>query len=76
MNAHNGSSNLHTVTVDDPPFLFHRGEGYTRHRLPIGTTVIYPNPPLSPCPIGARPSNTHWIIRWEPILWMRTCGRG
>jgi len=44
----NEAPNLHTVTTDDPPFLFHRGEGYQRHRLPVGTTVVYPNPPLAP----------------------------
>ncbi|MCH7704250.1 MAG: DUF2088 domain-containing protein [Planctomycetes bacterium] len=48
MSRANGSANLHTVTADDPPFLFHRGTGYRRHRLPIGTTVIYPNEPLEP----------------------------
>lgn len=42
--------NIHTVTAVDPPFLFHRGEGYTRHRLPVGTTVIYPNAPLAAMP--------------------------
>lgn len=46
MNQTHGNGNFHTVTADDPPFLFHRGEGYTRHRLPAGTTVIYPNAPL------------------------------
>jgi len=50
MSKTNGSSNLHMVTASDPPFLFHRGEGYERHRLPVGTTVIYPNPPLDPVP--------------------------
>ena len=48
MNSNNGSSNIHTVTDRDPPFLFHRGEGYGRHRLPAGTRVIYPNEPLTP----------------------------
>ena len=47
MTEQNGS-NLHTVTAADPPFLFHCGEGYERHRLPVGTTVIYPNEPLTP----------------------------
>ena len=50
MTATNGSGNLHTVVARDPPFLFHCGEGYTRQRLPVGTTVIYPNPPLDPLP--------------------------
>ena len=50
MTRTNGQPNIHTVTADDPPFLFHRGEGYTRHRLPVGTSVIYPNPPLEPLP--------------------------
>ena len=50
MTATNGSGNLHTVVARDPPFLFHCGEGYERHRLPVGTTVIYPNPPLDPLP--------------------------
>jgi len=42
--------NLHTVTERDPPFLFHRGEGYERHRLPAGATVMCPNRPLPPVP--------------------------
>ncbi|MBI3834235.1 MAG: DUF2088 domain-containing protein [Planctomycetes bacterium] len=46
----NHNSNIHTVRKDDPPFLFHRGTGYTRHRLPVGTEVIYPNPPQEPVP--------------------------
>lgn len=50
MSKTNGSSNIHRVTCDDPPFLFHCGEGYLRHRLPAGTDVIYPNDPLSPIP--------------------------
>ena len=50
MSGSNGSNNIHTVTADDPPFLFHRGEGYTRHRLPVGAKVIYPNDPLEPVP--------------------------
>jgi lactate racemase len=45
---HNGRPNIHTVTADDPPFLVHRGEGFERHRLPVGTTVIYAHPPLAP----------------------------
>ncbi len=44
----NSGPNIHIVTAADPPFLFHRGEGYERHRLPAGTTVIYPNPVLEP----------------------------
>ncbi|MCH8251112.1 MAG: DUF2088 domain-containing protein [Planctomycetes bacterium] len=50
MSRSNGSNNIHTVTADDPPFLFHRGEGYTRHRLPVDSKVIYPNDPLEPVP--------------------------
>jgi hypothetical protein len=50
MTTTNGSPNIHTVTADDPSFLFHCGEGYVRHRLPVGTTVIYPNDPLDPLP--------------------------
>ena len=42
------SANLHIVTASDPPFLFHCGEGYERHRLPVGTTVIYPHEPIEP----------------------------
>lgn len=38
------------MTPDDPPFLFHCGEGYERHRLPVSTTVIYPNAPMEPVP--------------------------
>ena len=40
--------NIHVVTADDPPYLFHRGEGFERHRLPVGTSVIYAHPPLPP----------------------------
>jgi len=50
MEETNGSSNIHSVTSSDPPFLFHRGEGYKRHRLPIGSKVIYANPALPPLP--------------------------
>ncbi len=50
MTLDNRLRNLHTVTPDDPPFLFHCGEGYEPHRLPAGTTVIYPNPSLDPLP--------------------------
>ena len=46
----NKRPNLHTVTADDPTFLFHCGEGYERHRLPVGTTVVYPNLPDEPLP--------------------------
>lgn len=46
MISQTGKPNLHLVTADDPPFLIHRGEGFQRHRLPVGTTVIYSNPPL------------------------------
>lgn len=48
MIAENRPNNIHEVTADDPPFLFHRGEGFCRHRLPVGTDVIYPHPPLTP----------------------------
>ena len=48
MSETNGYPNIHTVTASDPPFLFHRGEGYERHRLPVGTQVIYANPALPP----------------------------
>lgn len=42
--------NIRTVTAKDPAYLFHRGEGYERHRLPVGTKVVYPNAPLEPLP--------------------------
>ena len=48
MKTGNGSTNIHTVTASDPPFLFHCGEGFQRHRLPVDTTVIYPHAPLKP----------------------------
>jgi hypothetical protein len=48
MSETSGYPNIHTVTPSDPPFLFHRGEGYERHRLPAGTRVIYANPALPP----------------------------
>lgn len=50
MTLTNGSSNIHVVSANDPPFVFHRGEGYTQHQLPVGTEVIYPNPALPPLP--------------------------
>ncbi len=50
MSRNNGRGNIHSVTADDPPFLFHRGEGYTRHQLPVGTKVIYANEPIAPLP--------------------------
>lgn len=50
MSTNNGYPNVHTVTADDPPFLFHCGEGYERHRLDAGTDVIYPNAPLPALP--------------------------
>ncbi|MEK6677050.1 MAG: lactate racemase domain-containing protein [Planctomycetota bacterium] len=50
MGKHNTNGNIHVVTRDDPPFFFNRGEGYERHQLPVGTEVIYPNPPLEPLP--------------------------
>ncbi len=72
MSLSNGSPNIHTVTAGDPPFLFHRGEGYTRHRLPVGTDVIYAHPPLPGLPdrrgatenaldhpLGTEPFNAH-----------------
>lgn len=46
--SHNG--NIHFVTGDDPPFLFHYGEGFLRQRLPPGTRVVFPNPPLDSVP--------------------------
>lgn len=46
MTDRSGSTNVHTVTANDPPYLFHRGESFERHRLPVGTTVVYPNDPL------------------------------
>jgi len=50
MSNADGYPNVHTVSDRDPPFLFHRGEGYERHRLPAGTRVIYANPPLPSVP--------------------------
>jgi hypothetical protein len=50
MSRGNGAGNIHVVTADDPPFLFHRGEGYDRHRLPVGAEVIFPNRVLDPVP--------------------------
>ncbi len=37
---------IHYVGRDDPPYLFHAGENFELHRLPIGTRVIHPKPPL------------------------------
>lgn len=42
------SDNIHIVTERDPAFLFHHGEGFQRHKLPAGTSVIYPNRPVKP----------------------------
>ncbi|NOS99714.1 MAG: DUF2088 domain-containing protein [Phycisphaerales bacterium] len=44
--AANDSSFIHHAGPDDPPFLFHCGESFQTHRLPTGTRVIYPRPPL------------------------------
>ncbi|MFQ5422430.1 MAG: lactate racemase domain-containing protein [Phycisphaerae bacterium] len=41
---------IHHVRRSDPPFLFHRGEGYELHRLPVDTRVIYPRPPVPALP--------------------------
>lgn len=37
---------IHFAGPDDPPYLFHCGENFQLHRLPAGTRVIYPRPPL------------------------------
>ena len=38
--------------VEDPKdrYVFHSGEGFRYERLPVGTRVIYPPPPLPPLP--------------------------
>ena len=38
--------------VEDPKarYVFHNGEGFRHERLPVGTRVIYPPPPLPPLP--------------------------
>ncbi|MCH8053038.1 MAG: DUF2088 domain-containing protein [Planctomycetes bacterium] len=46
MQPSSGNDLIHTVSKSDPPYLFHRGEGYERHRLPAGTRVICARPPL------------------------------
>ncbi len=46
MQTDSGNHLIHTVSKSDPPFLFHCGEGYERHRLAEGTRVIYPRPPI------------------------------
>ncbi len=43
----NGAADCITyVRPDDPPYLFHCGESFQTHRLPAGTRVIYPKPPI------------------------------
>ncbi len=37
---------IHHVGRNDPPYLFHCGENFETHHLPVGTRVIYPKPPL------------------------------
>ncbi len=37
---------IHYAREGDPPYLFHCGENFQTHRLPAGTRVIYPKPPL------------------------------
>ncbi len=37
---------LFYVEKKDGPFLFHKGEGFVWEKLPVGTRVIYGNPPL------------------------------
>jgi hypothetical protein len=41
---------IHYVRKKDPPFFFHRGEGFVRQRLPEGTRVIYPPPAMAGLP--------------------------
>ncbi len=36
----------HFVGSDDPPYLFHCGENFEMHKLPVGTRVLLPKPPL------------------------------
>ena len=35
------------VTENSPPVLFHAGESMRLERLPVGSRVVYPPPPLS-----------------------------
>ena len=50
MSSGEGNGCIHMVAKSDPAFLMHCGEGYQRHRLPAGTRVIYPRPPLPGLP--------------------------
>lgn len=50
MSDGDGSGCIHFVGRDDPPYLFHCGEGYQLHRLPVGTRVIFPRPALDGVP--------------------------
>ncbi len=42
--------NIYYVRKNDPPFFFHRGEGFFRTPLPEGTRVIYAPPPVPAVP--------------------------
>jgi hypothetical protein len=48
--AEEGRELVHQVAASDPPYLFHRGEGFVTHRLPAGARVIYPKPPIPGIP--------------------------
>ncbi len=50
MNDRAANGCIHHVSRSDPPYLFHRGEGFELHRLPEGTRVIYPKPPVPALP--------------------------
>jgi hypothetical protein len=38
------------LSENSPPILFHHGEGFRLERLPAGTRVVYPPPPLAGVP--------------------------
>lgn len=40
--------NIHTVSQRDGAYVFHRGEGFERYKLPSGTRVVYAHDPLPP----------------------------
>ena len=41
---------VRTLERGDPPRVIPFGDGFVEARLPVGTRVIYPQPPLQPIP--------------------------
>lgn len=70
MQSDNGNGCIHYVRASDPPYLFHRGEGYELHKLPADTRVIFSKPPIAPLP-DVRAAIEHALahpLECEPLV--------